>query len=462
MATTPAPLSEIGSAGHGSGWWFSLDNEHVPELRWPLSIDVYDRMRRGDAQVISALLAVKLPIERTQWRVEPNGSRPEVYGPLADDLGLPVVGADPKPMRRTRDRFSWAEHLRHALLKLDFGHSVFEQVYRLDETTGLFRLRKFAPRLPRSIAAWDVAADGGLVAVQQWNADRPIPVDRLVVYTHNREGGAWYGQSLLRPAWKSWFLKDPTLKVWVQTIERNGMGVAVYEGAEGEEDLSKGLTIAKGLRSGANAGAATPHGAKLRLAGVEGDLPDAEPAVRYFDEQIARAVLAHFLNLGTQTGSWALGSTFADFFVQSLQAVAESIADTATQHIVEDWVDINFGTDEPAPRIVFDEIGTQQTATAQALKLLVDAGLIFPDRTLEESLRQSFSLPAKNQPTPAPAPVEASLEKIEAAPLPEIHVHLEQPATSAAEPIPLPVATVRRIERDDNGDIVRIIEEPAP
>ena len=91
MATTPAPLSEIGSAGHGSGWWFSLDNEHVPELRWPLSIDVYDRMRRGDAQVISALLAVKLPIERTQWRVEPNGSRPEVYGPLADDLGLPGV-----------------------------------------------------------------------------------------------------------------------------------------------------------------------------------------------------------------------------------------------------------------------------------------------------------------------------------------------------------------------------------
>jgi hypothetical protein len=61
--------------------------------------------------------------------------------------------------------------------------------------------------------------------------------------------------------------------------------------------------------------------------------------VRYFDEQIARAVLAHFLNLGTQTGSWALGSTFADFFVSSLQATAQQVADTATQHIVEDWVD---------------------------------------------------------------------------------------------------------------------------
>jgi hypothetical protein len=58
------------------------------------------------------------------------------------------------------------------------------------------------------------------------------------------------------------------------------------------------------------------------LVGVDGDLPDADTPIRYHDEQIARAVLAHFLNLGTQTGSWALGTTFADFFTLSLQSVA--------------------------------------------------------------------------------------------------------------------------------------------
>lgn len=409
--TSPAPLVEKGYAAStlgSSGWWQALDDEHVPELRWPLSTAVFDKMRRSDAQVISALLAVKLPIERTTWRLEPNGSRPEVYEPLADDLGLPVAGAAPKPSRRTRDRFSWSEHLRLALLKLEFGHSVFEQNYRYDEASDLFRLRKLAPRLPKTIAGWNVAKDGGLESIMQWGVDTPIPVRQLVVYTHNREGGAWWGQSILRPAWKAWYLKDPTLKVWVQTIDRNGMGVPIYEGAEGETDLTEGLELAKGIRSGANSGAATPHGAKLRLAGVDGDLPDAEPAVRYFDEQIARAVLAHFLNLGTQTGSWALGSTFADFFVSSLQATAQSIADTATQHVVEDWVDINFGPDEPAPRIVFDEIGTQQQATAQALKMLVEAGLVFPDKVLEEALRQQYGLPSKDPntstavgPTPA-------------------------------------------------------------
>jgi len=398
--TVAAPLVEHGYANafYGeAGYGVAFDEEHVPELRWPLSVDVYDRMRRGDGQVISALLAVKLPIMRTSWRLDPNGSRPEVYAPLADDLGLPVVGEDPGPMRRTRDRFSWSEHLRLSLLKLDFGHMVFEQNYRYDEGSGLFRLRKLGPRLPRTIAAWKVARDGGLESVQQWGVDDPIPVTQLVVYTHNREGGSWWGQSLLRAAWKAWYLKDPTLKVWVQTIDRNGMGIPVYEGAEEESDLSDGLAMAKAMRSGRNSGAATPHGAKLRLAAPEGNLPDAEPAVRYFDEQIARAVLAHFLNLGTQTGSWALGSTFADFFVQSLQAVAQNIADTATQHIVEDWVDINFGTDEPAPRVVFDEIGSQQQATAQALNLLVSAGLLRPDGVLEQALRQQFSLPSPEQ-----------------------------------------------------------------
>lgn len=398
------PTSEIGYASATTGtnaWWSALGNEHVPELQWPLCTTVYDRMRRGDAQVISALLAVKLPIERTPWRIDPNGSRPEVHGPLADDLGLPVLGAQPTPQRRTRDRFSWAEHLHLALLKLDFGHSVFEPLYRYDEASGIYRLRKLAPRLPQTIAVWNVARDGGLESVEQYGASRPIPVERLVVYTHNREGGNWQGQSILRPAWKAWYLKDPTLKTWVQTIDRNGMGVPVYTGAEDEDDLTQGRTLATGFRSGASAGGAIPHGATLELKGVTGTLPDAEPAVRYFDEQIARAVLAHFLNLGTQTGSWALGSTFADFFVSSLQAVAQQVADTATQHIVEDWVDINFGPDEPAPRIVFDEIGSQQQATAQALKLLVDAGILFPDRKLEEQVRQAMGLPEKAAPAPA-------------------------------------------------------------
>jgi len=403
------PLREVGYANAKQSWWQLGDEEPTPELRWPASIPVYDAMRRQDAQVTSVLRAVTQPVRRTPWRVEQAGASPEVTRLVADDLGLPLVGEAPTPMPRTRDRFSWPEHLQAALLMLAYGHSYFEQVYRIDDQ-GRARLRKLAPRMSRTIAAVNVAADGGLESIEQHapggasSKTVKIPVARLVAYVHEREGGNWLGSSLLRPAYKHWLLKDRLLRVQAQTIDRNGMGVPRYTGPENPEDavadLDHGLALAKSWRSGENSGAAIPFGAKLDLVGVEGALPDAGPAIRYHDEQIARAVLAHFLNLGTQTGSWALGTTFADFFTLSLQTLAQQVADVATQHIVEDLVDVNYGPDEPAPRVVFDEIGSRQVVTAQAIKMLLDSGALFADKALEEFLRQQYGLPPKDFTSP--------------------------------------------------------------
>lgn len=402
--TIPPPISEKGYVSKATNWWTSEDYEQTPELRWPLSIDVFDRMRRSDAQVASVLRAVTLPVRRTTWRIDPNGARPEVAEQIAADFGLAVVGAESPTTARTRGRFSWPEHLRLSMLMLTFGHMFFEQVVRLDDA-GRVRLHKLGPRMPRTLTAVNVADDGGLESIEQaaGAGKVKIPVDRLVAYVHDREGGNWLGSSLLRPAYKHWIIKDRLLRVQAQTIDRNGMGIPLYKGAPGEESLAGGAALAQAWRSGDNSGAAIPDGADLSLVGVSGTLPDADPAIRYQDEQIARAVLAHFLNLGTQTGSWALGSTFADFFTLSLQALAEQIADTTTQHVIEDLVDWNWGPDEQAPRLVFDEIGSRSIADASTLKALVDAGIIFPDRVLEEAIRQMFGLPQKNSPAPLPA-----------------------------------------------------------
>lgn len=387
--------------GYGSSsWWSPEQREETPELRWPLSVDVFDRMRSQDAQVGSVLRAVTHPIRRTTWRVDPNGARPEVVAHVATDLGLPVKGQHDGPLPRTRDRFAWSQHLQEALLCLSFGHMPFEQLYRFDEASRLFRLRKLAPRMPASISRWNVARDGGLVSIEQagdgMGRDIIIPVSRLVVYVHEREGGEWWGRSLLRTAYKDWLIKDRMLRTLARANERNGMGIPIYTGPEGAApgDIDKGLEIAQEVRSGDNSGASLPYGATLKLEGVSGALPDTLGYIKYLDDQIARGVLAHFLNLGGQTGSWALGSTFADFFTQSLQAVAEMIATTASQHIVEDLVDINYGTDEPAPLVVCDEIGSKTLAIAQAIKMLVDSGVLTPDQGLEAFLRGGLGLPA--------------------------------------------------------------------
>lgn len=412
--------------------------ETNPELQWPQSNIVYDRMRREDPQVMSVLRAVTLPIQETEWQLDDSGVRPEVAQHVADDLGLAIKGQPRKAPLRTKGRFSWDEFLRLALLELVFGHSVFEQVYSID-AFGRAHLSKLAWRPPRTIESFDVAADGGLVAVRQHGvafgpsvgrsnfinaiAGVRIPVDRLVVYVNEREGANWIGVSLLRAAYKMWLLKDRTLRVQALAAERNGLGLPVYTSAPPpdnasyeqkkqwlDDEIARGLAIAKGARAGDAAGASLPHGATFRFEGVTGKVPDLDKQIRYYDEQIARAVLANFLNLGgdNSTGSYALGDTFANFFTNSLNALARHIATTTQQHVIEDLVDANWGPNEPAPRLVPPKIGAEHPATAEAIRALLDSGAVRWDPALEAHLRGLYGLPVRVDTTPEPTPEPAA------------------------------------------------------
>lgn len=408
MAEREKPTTSARAAQGDAAPWstFYEEMDLPPELRHPLDVRTYRAMRM-DAQVASLLKATWLPILRTPVRLDATDCRPEVVEHVALNLGLPVVGqeARPRPLR-LRDRFSWPQHLRHVVLQDVYGYSAFEQVYRYNERAGLFDIRKLLWIPPWTVDDIKVDADGGLVELRQNLPDtRPVPASGLVWHANEREGANWRGLSLLRACYRPWVLKDRLQRVGVLSIERNGMGVPTYtappreladdpEGTKAEADIEAGLAIARGIRSGETAGASLANGAKLELQGVTGTLPDATILIRYFDEQMARSFLGHFLNLGTETGSWALGSTFADFFVMTLQAKAEEVGDVTTQHVVEDLVDINFGPDEPAPRVVFDKIGSDSPVTVEALKGLVDAGLIDPeDLALRHFVRTKWGLP---------------------------------------------------------------------
>lgn len=437
MARPPALTTEVGYVnpaatdpstwlpGHVPDmWWWEL-TEQVPDLRWPLSLIVLSRMPREDARCWSLLSAIGLPIRRTQWRIDPNGAEDRVVAHIAEDLGLPVKGdgGGDKPRPRQRDRFSWKSHLRDTLSCLRYGHAVFEQVYRYEDTgpfAGKFRLRKLAPRPQFTIRAFNVARDGGLISIVQDDVmngrldptrANVIDVSRLVVYRNEPEPGVWIGTSLLRPSYKHWLLKDELMRIEAAAARRNGIGVPVATMSERESNAPDAITkmatyegIATRFRGGMSAGAALPFGAKLEILGVQGNLPDLRQAIEYHDKQIALAGLAHFLNLD-RGGSYALASVQADVFVQSVQAIAEDIADVTNQHVIEDLLDSNYSIDVGCPLLVCDEIGSRQDATAAALALLVQAGLLDPDAALKAFIRQQLGAPPidPNYQPPAPA-----------------------------------------------------------
>jgi hypothetical protein len=127
---------------------------------------------------------------------------------------------------------------------------------------------------------------------------------------------------------------------------------------------------------------------------VQGNLPNIREAIVYHDKAIALSGLAHYLNIDGG-GSYAMVAVQERPFVQAVNAAAKAYQEIGQQHVIEDLVDVNFGTDVRCPRLVFDPIGSQQDATAASLKMLVEAGLLAPDLRIERALRQALDLPAK-------------------------------------------------------------------
>ncbi|MFI6793670.1 DUF935 family protein [Nonomuraea sp. NPDC050383] len=409
-----APTRDIGHLDSNYGVWYGDLLEQIPDLTWPLSARTYSLMRT-DPQLTAVLSAYTLPIRRATWAVDPAGCRPEVVQLVADDLGLPILGVDPEPGPARRRGVRWTDHLRLALLSLTFGFMPFERRYAI--VGGQARLVNLGERMPHTIGQLQLAADETVQSItQNLAAVRPIPANRLVWYVHDREAANWTGRSLLRPAYGAWLLKHEVWRVHATSVRRFGMGVPSVSAPPGAipAQIAEAQRLAAAMRVGDRAGVGLPDGFRLAITGMTGSVPDALGFIRYLDQQMSRSALAGLMDLGdTSNGSRALGDSFLDLFLLSLQSIADDIADTATvgqtgmPGIVTDLVDLNWGPDEPAPRIVVSDVGSRQEVTAQALDLLLKSGALSPDPALEAYVREAWRLPERAQAAPPPTPAIA-------------------------------------------------------
>lgn len=418
-----APTTELGrpgliqSIGGGVIPWsmFLDDREYADDVRWPRSVESYRRMET-DAQTKGLLMATTLPIRRFRWELDENGARPEVVNHIADSLNLPIRGQDPPPQRR-RNRFSHDRHMAHALRSLVYGHYYFEQVYEYrsprDGGDGLLHLKKLGTRPPRTIFNILQDTDGGLKGIEQWagigiggglgGAGLPatlLDVNRLVAYIWDSEDdGDWVGRSILRACFKNWLIKDRLLRVDATKHERNAMGIPWFEvdSSASQPQINELAQVAERMRAGEQSGGAGPG--KLSIKGVEGSLPDTIGSVRYHDEQMSKAFLLLFFDLGkTETGSRALGSEFIDWYTEGQGAIADWYRDTTQEHQIEDEVELNWGSEEQPPLLAYTREESAELSIAD-LAAAVREGLIAVDEELRTYINRRWQLPA-------PAPID--------------------------------------------------------
>ncbi|MFC9973555.1 hypothetical protein ACFVH6_21940 [Spirillospora sp. NPDC127200] len=401
MAPPTTDLGTIDFADVIGAQWIDV-NEVVPDLAWPNSVAMYSRMRH-DPRLTAIIKAYSLPIRRATWAIDPAGCRDEVVQVVADDLGLPILGADPAPTGARRRGVSWGGHLRTALLSLTYGFMPFERRYEIRNQRA--RLANLGERMPWTIGAINLNRDGTIESVQQnLVGSSTIPANRLVWYAHDREGATWTGRSLLRAAYGPWLLKHEMWRVHATSIRRFGMGIPSVEAPAGATpaQVQEAQRLASAMRVGDTSGVGLPPGFKLSITGMTGSVPDVVEYIHYLDQQMSTMALAGWLDLGqTQTGSRALGDSFIDQFLLSLRALADEIADTATSGqpglngVVTNLVDLNWGEDEPAPRIVCTDVGEDRSLTVEAINGLLASGALHADDDLEAWLRGTYRLPPR-------------------------------------------------------------------
>jgi hypothetical protein len=428
-----AVLSPMGAFGGRPDWaYFMDDREFAAELQWPRSVEVNERMETTDAQVKGLLVATFLPIRRFRWELDPADARPEATVLTHEDLNLPVRGDE--QMTSRRGGFNHDRHLGHSLRAVGQGHYHFEEVLELRDD-GLLHLEKLGTRPPRSIIGIRTDDHGNLVAIEQMsgglgftggrvmgaavggirtlqaNPTGKADGNRVLTYLWDTaDDGDQVGRSILRSCYRNFLVKDALIRVDAVKHERNAMGVPWFEvdPAASQPQIESLARKAEEIRASTVGGGAGPG--KLRIAGVEGSLPDTIASIRYHDEQMAKALMQMLFNLGgdANSGARALGDTFAERAVELQGAIADWYCE-ATQAFIDRQIERNFGPGEASPQITYTRTETYEVAFADLAKA-VKEGLVLVTPELRAYIEERFKIPgqagaeAPAPPSPAPAP----------------------------------------------------------
>jgi hypothetical protein len=372
--------------------------EHNPKLRGIEGLREYDKMRRSDGTVRGTLRLAKTPILAARWFMVPDSESTRDQN-VADFIWNNLT----KWMT-----MSWPQFLTEALLMLDFGYYGFEKVFEKGElitadpdAKGKVVWQKLAPRHPMDIIEWKYDANGGpALALMQPPAfaltgePMPIPIEKLLVFTFDKEAGDLTGMSLLRSAWKHFYYKENLYKIDAIQKERHGIGVPIISLPPNFNDTDRQLAdqIGRNLRTNERAHVVLPPNWEIIFAKLEGQHVDALKSAEHHDLQIQKNILAPFLDKSE--------ASLPEMFLKSTRFIADIVIDIINKHAIPQLVDYNWSR-VGYPSLKARRIGenTDWRTWSFAIRNLIGAGVVQPDDRLEAHARDEMDLPLKDEST---------------------------------------------------------------
>lgn len=367
-------------------------------------IKEYRQMLRVDPIVRGLVNAWKLPIRRAVPTIEAASDAPEDEK-IAEEVRSNLF---------ENDNFTYGQWIQDVLRYLEFGFEFLEKQFEMID--GKWRWKAFKHRRPETISGWELDDNGGeLDHIHQdaWDnnsktfrTDIIIKKDKIFHIANEMEGENFQGQSVLRSAYRSYFIKDKMIR-W-QAIQAEKAAFAVLHGTL--KNSSKKQEMIDFLSS------YRIH-EKGYVADSEGDFEiktiggkdlfgiDLQPWIDAHNKEMVEALSAGFLQQSkgdSAVGSMAKQGEDIDLHLLGLEAQANFIEDIMNgssfglRHIRQ-LVDLNHNNVVKYPKLKLEKISQDDVESyLRQLKLAKDSGAIdkFTNED-ESSVREKLGAPER-------------------------------------------------------------------
>lgn len=422
MSNDSKEIGRVGQRRYGGIFY----EEFLSELRGRKGAEVFTEMSNNDETIGAILFAIEMLVRQASWNVEPGGSTAK------DREAAEFVKSCMDDMQQT-----WIDTISEILSFLTYGWSFHEIVYKRrmgrtkDNRTsskyddGLIGWMKLPLRSQETLYQWEYDDQDNLIGMTQMPPPDfgliTIPMNKAMLFRTRSRKDNPEGRSILRTAYRSWYFKRRIQEIEGIGIERDLAGLPVITTPEGmdiwdkdDEDMNAiraGLeAMVKNVRRDSTEGLVLPFGYTFELTSTGGSRQfDTNSIIARYDTKISQTVLADFIQLGHESvGSFALSSDKTNLFSMAICAFLDIICQTFNSQGIPALIDINgdhFAGVTDYPRLTHGDIEDVDLATmATFIKDMTSIGVIIPDESLEDYVRQLGKLPKRTTDT---VPMEA-------------------------------------------------------
>lgn len=422
MSNDSKEIGRVGQRRYGGIFY----EEFLSELRGRKGAEVFTEMSNNDETIGAILFAIEMLVRQASWNVEPGGSTAK------DRDAAEFVKSCMDDMQQT-----WIDTISEILSFLTYGWSFHEIVYKRrmgrtkDNRTsskyddGLIGWMKLPIRSQETLYQWEYDDQDNLIGMTQMPPPDfgliTIPMNKAMLFRTRSRKDNPEGRSILRTAYRSWYFKRRIQEIEGIGIERDLAGLPVITTPEGmdiwdkdDEDMNAiraGLeAMVKNIRRDSTEGLVLPFGYTFELTSTGGSRQfDTNSIIARYDTKISQTVLADFIQLGHESvGSFALSSDKTNLFSMAICAFLDIICQTFNSQGIPALIDINgdyFAGVTDYPRLTHGDIEDVDLATmATFIKDMTSIGVIIPDESLEDYVRQLGKLPKRTTDT---VPMEA-------------------------------------------------------